>query len=380
MGLFSTVISKECTNPECEEFKQPKPANSPAACLECGSPMKDVTKTNLPVIVGTLVVLVVVIGGGGYFGMKWWAYNTAKKALLSALGSQNASTIETAWNAYRQINNALEKCPECVDQFENFLVRKFDEAMQNDNLGEAQQVLQKIRDLGRPNACPDCDQQVASLQEQVSYQQDIPLQPVEAETFQFTDYLNRYLGYLGSDSISITEPFTIQAAEVTVGEFREYVDSLDEEAKAAIGDRWAQNSDGVAYPDDRPVENVSWQEANAYAQWLSAKTGWTMQLPTREQWAAACAKYPDPQPVLGRLNTDEEESEPLRVLRKGRDIDHLLGNVREWSADGCGEGQYYVLGENYMTDPTDPEAVGRPNCAKDSKWAGVGFRLVRMGE
>ena len=38
---------------------------------------------------------------------------------------------------------------------------------------------------------------------------------------------------------------------------------------------------------NRPVINVSWEDAQAYIQWLSEKTGKTYRLPTEEEWKIA---------------------------------------------------------------------------------------------
>jgi hypothetical protein len=126
------------------------------------------------------------------------------------------------------------------------------------------------------------------------------------------------------------------------------------------------------YPDNRPVENVSRQEAVEYAQWLSEKTGWDLRLPTMSQWVAACIKYAEDRPVL-TTSTNQP------VLKVRGDIDHLLGNLREWSSDICKNGKYRLLGENYMTDISDPDVIGRGYCvAETDKWTGVGFRLVKI--
>ncbi len=376
MGLFYKVIAKECRDTECEEFQKQKPGSSPGVCEGCGGPMFEVKKSNLPAIVITLLLLVAIIGGGGYFGLKIWAYRTTVKAFKQALEIGDQYVLDELFTKLQDMKG-LEKCPECVDEYENFLTGKFEEALEKSDVPEAKTILAKIRVLENPNLCPDCEQKVTELEEATGYQQKLVLQSVPAEEYQFSDYLKRYLGYLETDSIKIDKAFEIQAGEVTVAEFRRYVETLDEAGKQTLETRWEKDSEGKLYADNRPVENISWQEAADYAKWLSEKTKWNLQLPTQQQWAAACVKHPDPQPVLGR--NDDKPNEPLVVFRKGRDIDHLLGNLREWSADSCGDGKYSLLGENYMTDPTDPDAVGQANCAKDGKWAGVGFRLVKIG-
>ena len=51
---------------------------------------------------------------------------------------------------------------------------------------------------------------------------------------------------------------------------------------------------GVVVAGDRPAVQVSWHDANGYAQWLSRKTGETWRLPTDEEWAiAAGSKFKD---------------------------------------------------------------------------------------
>ncbi len=197
---------------------------------------------------------------------------------------------------------------------------------------------------------------------------------VPAGTYPVTNYLRRYLRFLGLNAIAIERPFSIQAGEVTVGDFRGYVESLSESEREELGARWETDRDGRPYPDERPVENISWQEAAAYAAWLSAQTNMDIRLPTNSQWAAACVHYAgEERPVV---NTNDYQ--PVSTLR-GKVLDHLLGNLREWSADMCQPGVYQALGENYMTDLSDPDQLGARHCVQDTeKWNGIGLRLVRI--
>lgn len=189
-------------------------------------------------------------------------------------------------------------------------------------------------------------------------------------TYPIPEYLFVYLRYLKKNAIVIDQQFSIQAAEVTVGEFQKYAESLDDASRKELGTRWKEEAGGKAYDENRPLENVSWEEAKEYARWLSEQTGWDLRLPTVQQWAAACVKYAEARPVLSTT-----ENQPVSKIRG--DIDHLLGNLREWSSDACGNGKYRLLGENYMTDVSDPDVVGKGYCAGASeRWSGVGFRLV----
>jgi formylglycine-generating enzyme required for sulfatase activity len=66
--------------------------------------------------------------------------------------------------------------------------------------------------------------------------------------------------------VELTRPFQLGSTEVTVGQFRQFV----EESKYQVGDERWQNP---GQSDDHPVVFVSWQNAVDFCTWLSDKEG-----------------------------------------------------------------------------------------------------------
>jgi LysM repeat protein len=199
--------------------------------------------------------------------------------------------------------------------------------------------------------------------------EDLQFVCIPAGTYEVSPYLRRFMRYLETDRIVIETPFLMQSGEVTVGEFRRYANTLDEASRKRLETPWSWEKDrkGNPYPDERPLENIRFNEAVAYAQWLRETTKRNFQLPTLWQWAAACINYTEYSPIL--YQADDQPISNLRGV-----IDHLLGNLREWSSEPPCRGGQRLLGANYRTDPSD---TGSDYCLKqDEKLSGIGFRLV----
>jgi len=204
--------------------------------------------------------------------------------------------------------------------------------------------------------------------------------------------------------VTITKGFALARAEVTVAEFRAFVrssgytpdsDRLDgasvyDEANGRMQTRsgvdWQDDYAGQRAKDNDPVVNVSWNDAQAYVEWLSKHSGKTYRLPTEAEyeyaeragttttywwgngipgrkvenltgagdrspahrsWANAFSGYTDgywgPAPVMSFL------ANPFGLY-------DMSGNVSEWVAD-CWH-------ENYIRAPADGSAWVNPGCSE----------------
>jgi formylglycine-generating enzyme required for sulfatase activity len=201
--------------------------------------------------------------------------------------------------------------------------------------------------------------------------------------------------------IHFEKPLFIMKHQVSAADYQACV---DDSACRAL-DR------GVAIAADRPVVQVSWHDANAYAAWLSNRTGERYRLPTDEEWAfAAGSKFADDalpvdedDPSKRWIAKYERESERTAGAKDARAFGHfgvnengladLAGNVWEWTStcftryrlDDAGEtisgkancGVRVVEGQHrsYVTDFIRDARAG--GCAAGVPPDNLGFRLVR---
>ncbi|MDA8523710.1 formylglycine-generating enzyme family protein [Acidovorax sp. NCPPB 4044] len=145
-------------------------------------------------------------------------------------------------------------------------------------------------------------------------------------------------------TVRITRPFYLGQTEVTVGQFRRFIQASGyraeseadgtggygynpayDPAKSARGDafegrdpRYSWRNPGFAQGDDHPVVNVTWHDAHALAAWLSATEGHRYRLPTEAEWEYACrAGQPtryghgdDPAALPRHANTFDRDAAP----------------------------------------------------------------------
>lgn len=196
--------------------------------------------------------------------------------------------------------------------------------------------------------------------------------------------------------------FAIGRTEVTVGEFRRFVQASEYRPRALrrghsmvyderggnfvhrSGVDWRHDYLGRLAADDMPVLHVSAKDAEAYANWLSETSRQRYRLPSEAEFeyalrAGAPGRYPwgDRPPARGTGNlTGGGDRSPsgrswgnafvgyvdgywgpapvARFRANAFDVHDLEGNVREWVADCWHDG--------YRRAPTKGEAWVNPGC------------------
>ncbi|MFC4728180.1 bifunctional serine/threonine-protein kinase/formylglycine-generating enzyme family protein [Coralloluteibacterium thermophilus] len=118
-----------------------------------------------------------------------------------------------------------------------------------------------------------------------------------------------------------------------------------------------------------PVVCVSWHDANAYARWLSERTGQRYRLPTLAEWRqlARLARAPAAA-ANGTRPAGGASRDALGLLDLG-------GNVAEWLADGSGNGR--LTGGRSWRDPASVPLDWTGPQDPERGFDDVGFRLVR---
>jgi formylglycine-generating enzyme required for sulfatase activity len=220
--------------------------------------------------------------------------------------------------------------------------------------------------------------------------------------------------------VHISKAFELGRHEVTVGQFRRFVQASGyqpeserdgtggygynpayDPATTPRGDafegrdpRYSWRNPGFAQGDDHPVVNVTWNDAQALAEWLTLTEGRRYRLPTEAEWEYACragtrTRYPhgdDPEGLLHDANIFDQDSAqhwpkwqaqalqghdgyaftaPVgRFAPNAFGLYDMLGNAWEWVADWHADDTY---SQGPVTDPQGP-ATGDVRVRRGGSW------------
>lgn len=171
--------------------------------------------------------------------------------------------------------------------------------------------------------------------------------------------------------VEITQPFSIGLYEVTVGQFRKFVDDGN---KPEGGDAWRKPFAGQT--DEHPVVNVTWNDADAFCKWLSKKESKQYALPTEAQWECSCRAgsrtkfcFGDDDKLLVdygwyNANTGGKTHAVGEKKANAWGLHDMHGNVWEWVADWH-KADYYM--ESPKKDPPGPSA-GTTRVLRGGSW------------
>jgi len=202
------------------------------------------------------------------------------------------------------------------------------------------------------------------------------------------------------------DDFYLGKYEVTVGQFRAFVNATGYRAEAEKGDgayhftgseakmganiNW--RNPGFSQTDDHPVVCVSYHDAVAFVEWLSRTAGKTYRLPTEAEWEYAARsggkryKYSwgngSPSGNINDISLKREFPKRLDSIWEGYNDGYaftapvgsfppnelglydMTGNVSEWCSDWFGE-KYYSEGRR--TNPQGPDS-GQLRVIRGGSW------------
>jgi formylglycine-generating enzyme required for sulfatase activity len=189
--------------------------------------------------------------------------------------------------------------------------------------------------------------------------------------------------------VRITKAFDLGKYPVTIGQFKTFAEATHSPADANGDERkGARPRPWFPQADDHPMVNVSWNDARAFCEWLTAREGGKVRyrLPTEAEWEYACRAgsttlFPsgdDPEGLAKIANVADATARKrypswrwtiaaddgvLYTAPVGKyapnawGLHDMIGNVWEWCEDGF-DPHAYAARTGTATDPVGPAASG----------------------
>jgi formylglycine-generating enzyme required for sulfatase activity len=195
------------------------------------------------------------------------------------------------------------------------------------------------------------------------------------------------------------KPFSMAKYEVTFDQYKRF--AIATKRPLPHDQDWGRGR--------RPVINVSWDDAKAYAIWLSQATGKRYRLPTESEWEYAARSVVKNRDDIWAGTSDESQLKDYAVYAANRTepvgskqpnalgLYDMSGNVWEWVEDcwhenyqgaptdgsawleaGGGDcGPRVFRGGSWFDEPVHLRASYRSGYAPDNRIFNIGFRLVQ---
>jgi len=227
--------------------------------------------------------------------------------------------------------------------------------------------------------------------------------------------------------------FAIGKTEITRGQFAAFVANTKynggDQCWILLGRKFELRTGnwrdpGYLQDDKHPVACINWEDAKAYAEWLSRKTGKHYRLPTEAEWEysargkTTAARYwgSDPDKACRYANVADKTAQatitsaPSWMVHNCTDgfaytspvgsfranafgLYDMLGNVWEWTEDSYHENykgaptdgsawqgdlkERVIRGGSWYDSPRFVRSAGRDKVTPVTRFANFGFRLAR---
>ncbi len=127
---------------------------------------------------------------------------------------------------------------------------------------------------------------------------------------------------------------------------------------------------------ERPVDSVSWLDAQAFCQGLSLLLGCKVRLPTEAEYRAALGGDGAAGVMWSRENSQDSTQPAGRQIPNGAGFYDLLGNVAEWLDAEVTADQAMVAGGSYLDPVIALRQVPLEPRAKNDRARHIGFRFL----